>query len=378
MKIAVNTRFLIKDKMEGLGWYTFEIYTRMARQHPEDEFVFIFDRPYHSDFTQLPNVKAKVIPPPARHPYLLKIWYEYSLPFILNSIKPDVFISPDNFCSIRYQGKTILVVHDLVYRHFPEFIPKNFRRYYEENMPRFIQRADHIVAISQATKNDIIDLAGEEAGLKTTVIYNGVRSSARLISYEDKDAVKSKFTGGRDYFLFVGAIHPRKNIRRLVEAYNIYRSSTDDDIPLVLCGRMAWETDAISREINQSPYKSDIVLTGHLNETDLRHLQGGAYALVYPSLFEGFGLPIVESFQARVPVITSNLSSMAEVAGDAALLCDPYDSENIAKQLIYIRKNRNLARNLIDKGSERLSMFDWEVASKKFYDEIKQLVNPKM
>lgn len=360
--------------MEGLGWYTYEVFSRMARQHPEDEFVFLFDRPYDQSFIFSENVTAKMVLPPARHPLLFKIWYEYSLPLILDRIRPDVFISPDNFCSISYSGKTILVVHDLAYRHFPEYIPKGVLKYYRNNMPRYVHRADRIVAISEATKADIVDLSGELIADKITVIPNGVRQSIMPLDIEEKRRGRQRFSGGKDYFLFVGAIHPRKNIQRLVQAFNAFKQETNDSICLVLCGRMAWHTDEIKEEIDASPYKKDIILTGHLPEDELNLLLGSAFTLVYPSLFEGFGLPIVEAFNAGVPVITSNQSSMPEVAGDAALLIDPYSVEELAISLKYIRNNTNLARNLIKKGYERRSMFNWDLSSKHFYQTIKLLL----
>jgi len=374
LKIAINTRFLIKDRLEGIGWYTYEVAKNMAIMNPQDEFLFLFDRPFSKDFIFAENVKGVHIPPPARHPLLFKIWLDYSIKYVLDKYQPDIFLSPDNFCSLRYKGKTILVIHDLAYLHFPDQIPPIHLNYYSKYMPRFIERADIIISISEATKRDIIRLAPEAAG-KVKVVHNGVRTAFAPISKESQDEVKQQYSNGKNYFLFIGALHPRKNVGRIIQAFNSFKMSERSDVKLLLCGRFAWHYESIEKLMQTSPYHADIIHVNHVTSHEILKLVGGASALLYPSLFEGFGLPILEGFRAEVPVITSNISAMPEVADDAALLVDPFNIEAIANAMRQIYSDHILASELILRGRERVKHFSWKATAKEIYDIIKNEVS---
>jgi glycosyltransferase involved in cell wall biosynthesis len=370
LKIAVNTRFLLRKGLEGYGWYTYEVFSRMCRMFPEDEYLFLFDRPYEKKFIFSDNIKAQIIPPPARHPVLFTTWFELSLPFVLNKYRPDIFISPDGFCSIRYRGKTLLIIHDLAYLHFPESIPGNQLQYYRKYMPLFIRRADQIVAISEATAADIERVGGVEAQSKTTVVYNGTRQVFQPLNTSEIRDARQKWTDGRPYFLFVGALQPRKNIARLLKAYELFRSSSSENIPLVLAGRMAWNSNELKNAIDSSVYRSDIILPGHIEESEINLLVGSAMAQVYVSLLEGFGLPVVEAFQAGVPVITSNISSMAEIGADAAYLVSPLEIEEIADAMKSVASNPELRHSLILKGLEKAKAYNWDKTAAEIHSLI--------
>lgn len=373
MKIAINTRILLRNRLEGIGWYTYEICRRLVRDHPDDTFYFLFDRPYDPSFVFGPNVVPLHIWPPARHPVLFRIWFDWALPRVLRRIQPDVFFSPDGFCSLRYPGKTLLTIHDLAYKHYPEAMPAGQLGYYRTYMPRFIERADRIVAISQATAADIAAVGGPEAAAKTRVVYNG---GSELYSPLDEDArreARNAFANGRRYFLFVGALHPRKNVRRLLEAYERFRDHSGDQADLVLAGRMAWQTDEIRSVLERSKYRSSIHFTGHIDMTRLLHLMGGALCLVYPSLLEGFGLPVLEGFKAGVPVITSNVSSMAEIAADGAILVDPFSVDAIAQAMQQVAATQELRDRLIGRGLARAQDFSWDDCADGIYTQLNEL-----
>jgi len=356
--------------LEGIGWYTYEIARHLVEQHPEDEFIFLFDRPFSQEFIFGDNVTGVHVAPPARHPLLFRWWYDYSVTRILKKYKVDVFLSLDNFCSLRYQGKTILVVHDLAYLHFPEQIPQRHLRYYQKNMPLFLDKADQIVAISKATFQDILRVRPNVAH-KVTVVPNGVRDVFRPLTQGQKEQVKKSRTGGKDYFLFVGALHPRKNVERLIQAFDLFKQDSRMDTQLILCGRFAWQCEGIRRALEQSPYRNDILHLGHVSSGELVELMGSASALVYPSLFEGFGLPILEAFKSGTPVITSNISSMPEVAGDAAITIDPYSKEDLAEAMKNIIINVSLSSDLIRIGLERSKQYNWAKSALEIYNLIK-------
>jgi glycosyltransferase involved in cell wall biosynthesis len=368
VKIAINTRFLLKNKLEGIGWYTYEISKRMVQNHPEVEFIFLFDRPFDRSFIFGPNVRPLIIPPPARHPWLFYLWFEKSLPYILKKYTPDVFFSPDNFCSLNYKGRTVLTIHDLAYRHFPEQLPGRDFRYYRKNMPLFAERADEIIAISEATKNDIIDLCGPHVEQKITIIHNGVRESFLPLDDEQKYEARKKYSRGYPYLLYIGAIHPRKNVKRIIEAFTAFKAIQSTPLKLIICGRFAWKSDEVLSAISASPVKDDIIHYSNFDGDLLPELTGGAEILLYPSLFEGFGLPVLEGFASGVPVITSNVSSLPEVAGDAAVMVDPFDVNALTSAIKDVYFDVHLQRKMRIMGLERVRQFTWQKASEQVFN----------
>ncbi len=364
---------LLRNRLEGIGWYTYEVCRRLVRDHPDDTFYFLFDRPFDPSFVFGPNVVPLHVCPPARHPVLFRIWFDWSLPRVLKRIRPDVFFSPDGFCSLRYPGKTLLTIHDLAYKHYPEAMPAGQLGYYRTYMPRFIERADRIAAISHATAADIAETGGPGAAARTCVIYNGGSDLYRPLDENARREAQVSFANGRRYFLFVGALHPRKNVHRLLQAYEQFRDHSGDQADLVLAGRMAWQTDEIRSVLERSRYRSSIHFTGHVDAAQLVQLMGGALCLVYPSLLEGFGLPVLEGFKAGVPVITSNVSSMAEIAGDAALLVDPFSVTAIATAMQQVAATEELRERLIGRGLDRAQDFSWDSCAAAIYDQLKEL-----
>jgi glycosyltransferase involved in cell wall biosynthesis len=370
VRIAINTRFFLKDKMEGIGWYSYEVVKRMVLAHPEDEFIFLFDRKAHPDFQFADNVQALELFPPARHPLLFKLWFDVSIPAALSRHPVDVFFSPDGFCSLRYSGKTVLVVHDLAYRSFPEHLKQADLWYYRHYMPKFIRKADQIIAISEEVAGQIRQFHPEVDSKRIHVVHNGVREDFHPVDPVSQSAIRRRFTGGDDFFLFVGAIHPRKNVGRILEAFEKYRSTSGETKKLVLCGRFAWKSQEIQEQIRTSPYREDVIMLERVSNEDLIGLMGSARALVYPSLLEGFGLPILEGFRSEIPVITSNISSMPEVAGDAALLADPYSADSICTAMLRL-DDAVVRGGYIDKGRERVQQFSWQATAEKVYEIIK-------
>ena len=157
MVIAINTKALLPGKMEGYGYFIEEIFSRIALQHPEHQFYFLFDRPFAGEFIYAPNITALVVKPKARFPLAWDVWYNWALPLTLRKIKADVFVSPDGFCSLRTKVPQCLVVHDLAFHHYPQFIPKYQLRYYEKNTDKFLRKAKQVVTVSEFSKQDIIE-----------------------------------------------------------------------------------------------------------------------------------------------------------------------------------------------------------------------------
>ncbi|MBK9255475.1 MAG: glycosyltransferase family 4 protein [Saprospiraceae bacterium] len=369
MNIGVNARLLTSDKFEGIQRYIYETTFRMASVHPEDQFYLFFDRKVHPAFVFPENVHCIVIPLQARHFILWHIWFEYLLPFYLKKYKIDVLYSGDTYLSLNTRVPTLLVCHDLAYIHYPEHIPSTPLFHYRHFFPKYHQKAKHIIAVSEATKSDIIRQFGTDPS-KISIGYNAADLKLHPLSDEVKIKVKAKLTGGHPYIFYLGSLHPRKNIIRLIEAFKVFKKQHKSDYKLVLAGRMAWKSEEIEYFIKDTP---DVLHIGMIDDNDKKKVLGAADLMVYVSLFEGFGIPLIEAMAAGVPVVSSSVSSMPEVAGDAAILCNPFDIADIAEAISKGISDNLLRQKLIEKGLERVHYFDWNRTAEIIYLKLTEI-----
>jgi len=271
-------------------------------------------------------------------PILWRIWFDYMLPYHFRKHQIDVFYSPDGYGSLRTDVPTVLVSHDLAFEHFDDHNYSHHLRYLRKYAPRFHHKAKSIIAVSQATADDIIATYQIEprkihvAGNSTTI--------------KRSDRADKSITDGKEYLVYIGSLNPRKNIERLIAAFDQYKAESGHETKLVIIGKLAWKSEPIRLAMNNAKYASDII---HLSDVgdSVSLLLSNATVLVYPSLFEGFGIPILEGFATGTPVITSDLSSMKEVAGDAALLVDPYSVDAIVQGLLELSSDPTLRQDLI-------------------------------
>lgn len=366
MRIGVNGRLLLSEKMEGMPRYIYETTLQMSKSHPEDEFYVFFDRKVQVNFGFPPNVKSVVVPWHARHPILWYWWFELMIPLYLWWYNIDVFYSGDGYLSLRTKIPTLMVIHDLAYIHYPEQIKSSSLWHYRRFVPKFLRKADSLVTVSNYVKKDIlrhfqvqeeqIIVAGNAVGIIPETDYS-------LCS----DLIQTTI-GEKPYFIYIGAIHPRKNIDNLIKGFLLFNK--ENRYNLVLAGRMAWKTDEIQKLIKQY---SNIVYMGMVTENEKYSLIKNAVAVTYISLFEGFGIPILEAMGSGTPVITSDVTSMPEIAGDAAITVNPQKPEEIAAAMNSIIHNETMRRQLISKGIERCKDFSWQNTSIKIHDELNRI-----
>ena len=374
MKIAVNTRLLLKNKLEGIGWFSFETLNRIVKQHPEHDFYFIFDRPYDSSFVFSPNVKAIVAPPQARHPVLYFIWFELVIPRILKKIGADLFFSPDGYLSLRSTIKQVVVMHDLNFEHYPKDLPLHESWFYRKFFPQYAHKASRIATVSEFSKSDIIKYYHIDAE-KIDVVYNGVNLIFQPVSELEKQTTRAKYAMGCDYFICVGSVHKRKNIVNLLKAFELFKSAQSSEVKLLIVGQKRWWTKEMQLTLNHMVYISDVIFTGRVETKNLNVLMGSALALTYVSYHEGFGIPIVEAFCCETPVITSAITSMPEVAGDAAILVDPFSPESITRAMTRIYTEIDLRKELIEKGRERRKLFSWQKTADALWQCIEKAIS---
>jgi glycosyltransferase involved in cell wall biosynthesis len=357
--VAVNTRLLIKDKLEGIGRFAHETLKRITTAHPEHKFIFLFDRKFDDAFIYSSNINPVVISPPARHPILWHWWFEHSLPRFFKKVKCDIFLSPDGYLSLKANVLSLPVIHDINFEHYPDSLPYRFSRYYRAYFPRNARKAVRIATVSEFSKADIAKMYSISPE-KIDVVYNGVSEGFIPLDESTIQQTRNKYTGSAPYFLFTGAIHERKNIQNLLRAFDLFRNQTGENIKLIFAGNKKWWTASMEEAYSTMQHKDSVIFTGRVSDRELHLLTGSAYAMVYVSLFEGFGVPVLEAMRAHVPVIASNTTSLPEVCGDAALLVAPDSVNAIAEAMQKIWKDAALRNFYIEKGKQRCRNFTWD------------------
>ncbi len=373
MKIAVNTRLLLKGKLEGIGWFTYETLKRITSQHPEHEFYFIFDREYDKDFIFAPNVKPIVLAPPTRHPFLWILWFEYRIPKLLKKIGADIFLSTDGYISLRTNIPQVDVIHDINFVHNPKQLPWLTSWYYNKYFVKFAKKATHIGTVSEFSKNDICTTYGIDSE-KVTVCYNGSNEQYKPISEDEKKVIRDKYSKGKKYFVFVGALSPRKNVDGLLRSFEIFKERYNIDFKLLIVGGTLHKTGEIEKVYSEMKHKTDVIFTGRLETDELCKVVAASESLVYIPHFEGFGIPLLEAMYAETAILSGNTTSLPEVVGDAALICSPSDYEKVAENMNHIATNEELRNSLIEKGRLQRQKFSWQLTSERLWNCIENAI----
>lgn len=314
--------------------------------------------------------EARVIPFP-------RLWTHVRLSWEMVQHPPDALFVPAHVLPLVHPRRSIVTVHDLGYLYFPEAHPP-FERWYLDWSTRFNAcAAARVLALSETTKADLVRHY-EVPPEKVRVVYPGLRKG--MVPVEDEGLVREVLArhGVRQpYFLYVGTLKPRKNLLRLVRAYArfVAQDRVEERPHLVLAGKPGWQYEALAREVERLGLVGQVLFPGYVADADLPALYTGALAFVFPSLYEGFGLPLVEAMACGTPVIASRTSACGEVAGDAALLVDPLSEEEIAEALARVARDADLRAALAARGRERARAFSWERAAREVLDVLASLAD---
>lgn len=368
MRIAVNTRLLLKGKMDGIGWFTAETVRRMAVRHPEHQFFFFFDRKPDPEFIYGPNVTPIVLCPQARHPVLWYLFFEWATPWALKKYKIDLYLSPDGMMPLHLKVPTLTVIHDLNFEHATGNLKTSHQWYMGHYFPRFAHNATRIATVSEYSKRDIADTYKIDS-MKIDVVYDGAHSNYRPHNEKEKEAVRQRFTQGCPYIIFISTIIKRKNLANLLLAFDKVKNHGNNDLKLVVVGSRIWWQDELANAYDHMEHQKDVIMPGHVDPDDLATLLSAAEMLVYPSYFEGFGIPILEAMYAETAVIASNTTSMPEVGGEAALYIDPADPDDIAQAILRL-EDRDLREILIEKGRHQRSQFSWDRTAELLWNSL--------
>jgi glycosyltransferase involved in cell wall biosynthesis len=360
-------------KLDGIGWFTYETLKRITNSHPETRFIFLFDRKYNNEVVFGDNVTPVVLGPPTRHPVLWFYWFEWRVKNYLARTKPDLFLSTDGFLSLGSKTPSVAVIHDINFEHRPGDLPWLVRKYYRYFFPRFAHKASRIVTVSEYSRRDIINQY-EVSEEKVDLAYNGANERFKPLRADRIEDVRMEHTGGAPYFIFVGSLHPRKNITNLLKAFQLFKDENRNNFKLVLVGEKFFLTKPMEEQLEKMKNSKDVIFTGRLSPDQLNEVLGAAFAMTFVPYFEGFGIPILEAMKCDIPVIASNVTSLPEIAGDAAIFCSPESPGSIRDGMTRLVRDEGLREKLIEKGRIRRKLFSWDHTAKELWKSVQRLL----
>lgn len=366
MKVSIMARSL-RPPLTGIGRYTYNLASTAARQLAPDPLTLFVTR----EVKDLDGLRCRTIvaPLPTPHEVFRAAWEQTIVPLSVRRNGLDVFHSPNYTLPITLPCPSVVTVHDLAFtdRRFH----KARLRLYLTLLTKFsLRRADHIIAVSEYTKSQVETRFPFVTG-RISVVYSGLDST--FASAPPTGGNGSSRNGHRPYVLFVGSIEPRKNLPRLIRAFEQAMSATGLPHDLVLCGPWGWKYGAVEEALRRSPLRDRIHHTGYVPSADLPSLYAGADLLAYPSLDEGFGFPVLEAMASGTPVVTSDRSALPEVAGGAAVTVPPSDEGAIADAISTVLSDRGLAIELAERGRERAAEFTWNRAAAQTIEIYRQV-----
>jgi glycosyltransferase involved in cell wall biosynthesis len=373
MRIGIDIRCLASGKKTGVEEYTQQLLENIFLRDRENTYILFLNIYKNTDIDvdwikNYPNVSVKRFRWPNK---ILNfcLWY-FRWPKIDRMIGGvDSFFLPNmNFVAVSQGVKLFVTAHDLSFERYPEMFSWKRRLWHSlVNFRDLCRRAHHIFAVSESTKTDIVNLYGIPEK-KVSAMLSGVSSKFTVMNRNAPEliAVKKRYRLPYHFILYLGTIEPRKNIVALIRAYNQLQDTGDAELrkyALVIAGVRGWKCDEIFREIEMSPFRENIIVTDFVMDEDKSALYNLAGLFVYPSFFEGFGLPPAEAMRCGVPVIVSFTSSFPEVVGSAGLMIDPYQPEDLFRAMQEILLHKDLRETMIKRGLERSKELNWQKAA---------------
>lgn len=364
MQIAVQASDLDHARIDGTRVYLLELLKRFGELNTSDDFTLYHKGSFNQALTppDFPNYRVKSLSFP-------KAWMQTRFAWEMFQHSPDKLFLPIQAAPVLLP-KSIEVtatIHDLAWKRYPETFPSRDRWKLDFMLETVLKRANKLIAVSESTKHDILEFFPHIPESRIRVIHHGFSAdlfSTHLTESELSEKLNRHKLTASSYFLYVGALQPRKNLVRLIQAFELMKKAYPET-KLVLAGEAAWLAGSILEAREKSQYRDDIILTGRVSFEDLRVLYQGARAFVFPSLYEGFGIPALEAFASGVPVLTARNSSLTEVAGEAALLVDALDVNDIAEKMQQLWQDESLRQTLTQKGNEQLQHFSWDKCAKE-------------
>jgi len=354
VRVAIDVR---KLHDYGIGTYVRNLVHELARQPDDAEYVLLC-RPVDADFATSFGPRFQALIERAGN---YSVREQLSVPVALARARVDLYHAPHYVVSPLTRCPYVVTIHDCIHLRFPQYLPNRAAHLYARTMMSIAaKRAERVLTVSQASKDDILHYLGVPSS-KVEVIYNALDERlAAAPTADDVARVRERFQLTSPFILYAGNIKPHKNLERVIEAYSILRRRGVEDVKLLIIGDEISKYQNLRRLVHRFQLHQQVRFLGFVPDATLAALYRLANVFVFPSLYEGFGLPPLEAMAAGTPVITSNVSSLPEVVGDAAVLVDPLNASAIADGMVRVLRDESLRSDLIRRGRERVKMFSWE------------------
>jgi len=369
MRICYDARTIV-DLQTGLGNYTFHILKYLLKIDTENNYTVLINHSLRKDHPVLKLGQKNLYKKFVRIPEV-SFQQQYLIPLKLLQERPDIYHYPNFDLPVLQPFNSVFTVHDLTYMKHKHLYYKGrwLKNYYTERIMRAgVKKAKKIIACSQNTKRDLVEMFKVSAN-KVVVIYHALDEEFLngANNYEENLSHLSiqKKVNGQQYFLFIGQLRPHKNIVRIIKSFAKFKEKIPNGFKLIIGGNSYLNYKEPEKTVAEFGLTKDVCFLGYVEENEIISLYRNAACFVFPSLYEGFGIPILESMAVETPVITSNISSMPEIAGEAAITVNPYSIDEIAAAMTAIVENKQLQQNLVEKGLKRVAEFSWQRAAEK-------------
>lgn len=379
MKVSIELQPCLKNK-SGIGIYTYNISKNLEKikeiELYGEIFSFLGKDKLDSDYKDIKiELKLCRLLPYGVYRRIWK-WLPVKYNTLLNT-HSDIYHFFDYIVPPKVEGKVITTIHDVTYILYPEMVEKKTMERIKDGIEYSVNRADKVITVSESSKKDIIKFLGVDEG-KIEVVYNGVEYERFSNSCTEKEQlrVKEKYNLPDKYILYMGTLEPRKNIESIISAFSLFISHNNiflNEFKLVIAGKKGWLYESIFNQVQNLSIKDKVIFTDYVEEEDKPLIYKMASIFVFPSIYEGFGIPVIEAMASSVPVITSTASSLKEISGDAAIIVEPKDIDSISKAMKEILENEAVRKSMIEKGHTQAKKFNWQSSAEKLANIYKEL-----
>lgn len=371
MVIGIDASRANLSKRTGTEWYSYNLIINLAKIDSQNRYFLYSKEPLQEELRDLPpNFKNKVLNWPPR-----RLWTQIRLSLEMLINPPEILFVPAHTIPLIHPSRTITTCHDIGFERFPQLYSKTDLKYHRWAMKLAVKKAQRIIAVSQFTKNEIIDVYNINPE-KVVVIYHGFNKD---IYHPIKDELKvnsilKKYKISKPFILYIGRLELKKNTPGLVKAFGILKQSKRWPHKLVLTGQEGYGSDEINKNINSFKLFNEVIKVGYIPAKDLPFIISATDLFILPSFYEGFGLPVLEAMACGCPVIASRIASLPEIVGEAGFLVNPRNPEDIMRAMDRVLEDQNLREQMIQKGFKWVQNFSWEKSALKTLEVLKSMM----
>jgi glycosyltransferase involved in cell wall biosynthesis len=373
MIIAVNTGATTSGFLNSTADFIFECFSILANQYPQHQFIYFTEEEFGKKNSTSKNITAINAGPKSKNPLLFQYWLNYKLPSLLRKHKVDVFVST-GYCSLRTKVPQCIIVNNLSFLQQPQYFKKNWLRFYKNNTAKFLGKVKSIVTVSQFLQQEIAGHYNIPVD-KIYVAHPGIGNHFKPATWQQKDNIRDNYTQGLEYFLYSGAIHPQQNLITLLKAFSFFKKRQKSNMQLIIASANAAADDALIKSLSTFKYRHEVKILENTPPDLLAQITASAYAMVYPSQYDCFGVSPARAMQCDVPVIISNTTALIETCGDAALYINPDDFNDIAEKMMLLFKDEDLRNQLIIKGRQQAGLFSWDKTAAAVWEAVNKCAN---